>query len=139
MLDIERDVKIAAARSFGSLVFVALTVLFCHLICSDLHRQLAKITARPYTENQVPPLLCFERKVVFQLRHLIRVSLAKHGLRRSRVGFSKWSKHGQTTLLVAGHDPPMDITIYSDVSMNPGPQYGKKIESLPTNSKRMKL
>ena len=51
-------------------------------------------------------------------------------LRKSRVGFSKWSKHGLTTLLVAGHDPPIDITIYSDVPTNPGPQHWNKIESL---------
>ena len=38
------------------------------------------------------------------------------------MSLSRWSKRGQTVLLVAGHDPPIDITIYSDVSMNPGPQ-----------------
>ena len=122
----------AAARSFGSPVFVVFTVVFCHLIFSDLHQQLTKITARPFVENQTPPSSCSERKVVIQLGHLIRASLAKHGLQRSRVGFSKWSKHGQTTLLVAGHDPPIDITIYSDVPTNPGPQYGNKIESVVT-------
>jgi len=128
----------AATRSFGSLVFVAFTVVFCHLIFSDQHQQLTKITARPFMENQTPPSSCSKRKVVIQLGHLTRASLAKHGLRRSRVGFSKWLKHGQTTSLVAGHDPPIDITIYSDVPMNPGPQYGNKIESLPTNSTKTK-
>lgn len=133
-----KGVKMVAARSFGSPVFVAFTVVFCHLIFSDLHQQLTKITARPVMENQTPPSSCSERKVVIQLGHLIRASLAKHGFRRSCVGFSKWLKHGQTTLLVAGHDPPIDITIYSDVPTNPGLQYGNKIESLPTNSTKTK-
>ena len=113
-----RPVSMAAVRRFGSPVFVflAFTVLFCHLIFSDLHQQLTKITARSFTENQTPPSSCSERKVIIQLGSLIRISLAKHGFRRFRVGFSKWSKHGQTTLVVAGHDPPIDITIYSDIA-----------------------
>ena len=113
-------------------------MLFCHLILSDLHQQLTKITARSFTENQTPPSSCSERKVIIQFGNLIRVSLAKHGFRGSRVGFSKWSKHGQTTLLVAGHDPPIDITIYSDVPTNPGPQFGNSIESFLTNSDKRK-
>ena len=32
-----------------------------------------------------------------------------------------WSKHGSTTLLIPGHDPPSDITIFMDISKNPGP------------------
>ena len=34
---------------------------------------------------------------------------------------SKWTKHGQTSLLIPGRDPPLDITIYSDVAINSGP------------------
>ena len=34
---------------------------------------------------------------------------------------SKWSKHDQTSPLVPGHNPAVDITIYLDVSRNPGP------------------
>ena len=107
-------------------------------LCSDLHQQLTKITARSFTENQTPPSLCSERKVIIQLGNLIRVSLAKHGFRRSRVGFSKWSKHGQTTLQVAEHDPPIDLTIYSDVPTIPGPQFENRIESFLTNSDKTK-
>ena len=54
------------------------------------------------------------------------------------MGFSKRSKHGQTTLIVAGNDPPIDITIYSDVPTNPGPQFGNRIESFLTNSDKTK-
>lgn len=38
--------------------------------------------------------------------------------KRARV---KSSKHGLTTLVITGLDPPRDITIYIDVSLNPGP------------------
>ena len=31
---------------------------------------------------------------------------------------------------MAGHDPPIDITIYSDVPTNPGPQHWNEIEYL---------
>ena len=67
----------AAAKSFGSpvFVFVAFTVLFCHLIFSDLHQQLTKITARSFTENQTPPSSCSERKVIIQLGNLISESM----------------------------------------------------------------
>ena len=40
---------------------------------------------------------------------------------RKSLSVSKWSKHGQTSLIVAGHDDPVDITIFEDVSRNPGP------------------
>lgn len=39
---------------------------------------------------------------------------------------------------VTEHDPPIDITIYSDVPTNPGPQYRNKIGPLPTNSTKTK-
>ena len=34
---------------------------------------------------------------------------------------SRWSKHGLTSLHIPGHDPPLDITVFMDVSPNPGP------------------
>ena len=47
--------------------------------------------------------------------------MAKSGFKTTSYSVSKWSKHGQTSLVVAGHDPPVDITIFVDVSRNPGP------------------
>ena len=38
---------------------------------------------------------------------------------------TKWTKHGQTALLVPGHDPPIDIKIYMDVRPQPGPTNGE--------------
>ena len=34
---------------------------------------------------------------------------------------TRWSKHGLTSLHIPGHDPPLDITVFMDVSTNPGP------------------
>ena len=31
------------------------------------------------------------------------------------------TKHESTSLLIAGHDPPLDITVWMDISRNPGP------------------
>lgn len=31
------------------------------------------------------------------------------------------TKHGFTTLFIPGHDAPVDITIYLNVALNPGP------------------
>ena len=33
-----------------------------------------------------------------------------------------WAKHGCTSLLIPGHDPPLNITIFGDISINPGPE-----------------
>ena len=47
--------------------------------------------------------------------------LLSDGFERSRFPVSKSSKHGLTSLLIPGHDPPVDITIFIDVPKNPGP------------------
>ena len=31
------------------------------------------------------------------------------------------TKHGFVSLVIPGHDPPLDITVYVDISTNPGP------------------
>ena len=51
------------------------------------------------------------------------------------MSLSRWSKRGQTVLLVAGHDAQIDITIYSDVSMNPGPQDMNRLYCTNTKGK----
>ena len=43
------------------------------------------------------------------------------GFARSKFPVSKSSKHGLTSQLIPGHDPPVDITIFIDVPKNPGP------------------
>lgn len=56
------------------------------------------------------------------------ITMAKTGFNKMHLSISKWSKRGQTSLLIPGHGPPVDITIYVDISRNPGPN------SLATNS-----
>ena len=51
----------------------------------------------------------------------LKINLAKNGFKNTSYSVSKWSKHGHMSLVVAGHDPPVDITIFVDVSRNPGP------------------
>ena len=38
-----------------------------------------------------------------------------------RVAAINWGKRGNTTLAVPGHDPPVEITIFIDVEINPEP------------------
>ena len=105
------------------LIFIGLN---CHRMLPDLPKQFLKITVLPRWENWIPLSLYDDvigHKVICQLSQLTRVSLAKQGFRRSRMSISKWTKRGQTGLLVAGHDPPIDITICADVSINPGPKF----------------
>ena len=55
----------------------------------------------------------------------VRLCAGKQRLTRNfhRTGraFTKMTKWGFTSLAVPGHDPPIDITIFVDISVNPGP------------------
>ena len=57
----------------------------------------------------------------YHLRVPMRLELSLHGFHKSRLPRCSWTIHGYTCLLVPGHDPPQDITIFMDVSVNPGP------------------
>ena len=52
-------------------------------------------------------------------------NLTPAGVFASNIPATKWTKHGQTALLVPGHDPPIDIKIYMDVHPQPGPTNGE--------------
>ena len=39
----------------------------------------------------------------------------------TKLSLARWSKHGSTCLVIAGHDPPLDITVWVESSRNPGP------------------
>ena len=56
------------------------------------------------------------------------ITLAKTGFNKTRFSVLKWSKRAPTSLLVPGHDPPVDMSRYVEGSRNPGPN------SLATNS-----
>ena len=51
----------------------------------------------------------------------MRLELPLHGLHKSRLPRCLWTTRGYNCLFVPGHDPPQDITIFMDVSLNPGP------------------
>ena len=51
-----------------------------------------------------------------------KVILSRSGFGRTRVALTRWTKRGLTTLLVPGHDPPLDITVYTDAESEPGPE-----------------
>ena len=59
---------------------------------------------------------------MFEFRPLaVRICLSPRGYFKTSFSHTKLSKHGSTSLLVAGHDPPLDITIFMDIELNPGP------------------
>ena len=60
------------------------------------------------------PQLNVSRRVVKVLDSYCRVYHIRRPLYRL-------SKRGMTSLAVPGHDPPTDITIFMDISINPGP------------------
>ena len=47
--------------------------------------------------------------------------LTPNGHHKLRVAAINWGKRGNTTLAVPGHDPLVEITIFIDVEINPGP------------------
>lgn len=47
--------------------------------------------------------------------------LTTTGYHYSNVPVNKTTKHGTISLFIPGHDPPVDITIFSDIAVNPGP------------------
>ena len=57
----------------------------------------------------------------FYARVTVQLQLSLHGFHKSRLPRCIWMIHGYTNLLMPGHDPPQDITIFMDVSLHPGP------------------
>ena len=55
----------------------------------------------------------------------VKWNLARSGFIRCSSAITKCSKHGVINLLIPGHDPPVDITIYVDICRNPGPAFSR--------------
>ena len=68
---------------------------------------------------------CLDHGVFFTniLPSSVRISMRARpvGFCRTKFSLAKWLKHGSTCLVIAGHDPPFDITVWMDISRNPGP------------------
>lgn len=41
----------------------------------------------------------------------------QRGFQHSRFALSKWSKHGHLSLVIHGHDPPLEINIFMDIPL----------------------
>lgn len=61
------------------------------------------------------------------------VKLISTGFKKSPSAITKYSKHGCTSLVIPGHDPPVDITISMDIELNPGPIMNNINLNLPLN------
>ena len=48
---------------------------------------------------------------------------------KTKTASVKWAKRGVTTLAIPGFDPPMEVTVYMDISLNPGPFINLKKDS----------
>ena len=59
----------------------------------------------------------------FAVEHVVvrRVKLHRHRNATCCLPLCKWSKHGPISLVIPGHDPPLEITIFMDIAKNPGP------------------
>ena len=58
---------------------------------------------------------------LFPARPITINNVTTYGYRPTSKAVVLWSKRGQTCVYIPGHDPPRDITIFMDISVNPGP------------------
>lgn len=63
----------------------------------------------------------YRHAVVIELCKRYRITLAANGYFKSRLVVNKYCKHGSVSLHILGHDPPLNITTYQDIALNPGP------------------
>ena len=96
-------------------IFIALN--YCSMLF-DRHEEFPNILVQILCENRMSSSLSSDvcgQIAIVKFGRLGKVSLVKNGFQRSCRSSSKWTKHGQTALLVAGHDLPsilLSIWIY---------------------------
>ena len=115
----------AATRSFGSvalLTFYAFTFLF--LTRGPIQNRSKCLLRWPLGLFSMRTVFSSEAGLinVVKLGGKFKLDLRSKSYFKSSFPVTKWSKHGSTSLHIPGHDPPLDITVFSDVSRNPGPQ-----------------
>ena len=61
--------------------------------------------------------------LAFAVEHVVvrRVKLHRYRNATRCLPLCKWRKHGPISLVIPGHDPPLEITIFTDIAKNPGP------------------
>ena len=104
-----------------SLKALVLVAFYCVLALSKFNGTTTSSLVSPWYQHGVG---CFGLGVFFTN---ILPSSVRIGVRARSVGFcctkfflARWSKHGSTCLVIAGHDPPLDIAVWMDISRNPG-------------------
>ena len=99
-------------------------MLFFNFTSINLHGKYSKVGLHSLdTVLTTSPrsVSAFRQEAIVTFGGLFKITLKKNGFFRTRRSISNWTKHGQTSLLNAGHDPPVDITIFLDVLPNPRP------------------
>ena len=94
-----------------SLKALVLVAFYCVLALSKFNGTTTSSSVSPWYQHGVG---CFGLGVLFTN---ILPSSVRIGVRARSVGFcctkfslARWSKHGSTCLVIAGHDPSLDIT-----------------------------
>ena len=117
--------SMAATRSFGSvalLTFYAFT--FLSLTRGPIQNRLKCLLRRPLGLFSTRTVFSSEAGLIFvvKLGGKFKLDLRSRSYFKSSFQVTKWTKHGSTSLHIPGHDLPLDITVFSDVSRNPGPK-----------------
>ena len=115
-----------AVTLLRALTFLHLIVV-CHL---ETSRSLSEIICNQndYVFSSLfedsPAAITTKRRAAFYFPlkpYAVKLELSNFEWHRSHIMGLRWSKHGLTTLSMHGPDPPSDITVFMDVSKNPGP------------------
>ena len=114
---------VMAATNFQSLIRVA---LFSFLCAFDINR---RIQIAPRLPNDVRGnalgfcngTLSHGVAVLFRPRATKLNLTTSAGFNKTKSALNKPSKRGFTSLAIPGHDPPIDLTIFVDIAVNPGP------------------
>ena len=113
-----------AAMSFRALILVFYLLLLCSKILStwdpiDCHhhgpcQEALKVFPGAYFSHYGRFAVTGRPSIVFATK--------RFGFQRAKIPSVSWTKHGCTSLLIPGHDPPLNITIFGDIAINPGPE-----------------
>ena len=107
----------------GATILVVLT--FSSFFINVLKRDLIPLTNRNdnLLVHQQGNQIATDRHVEYAFAIRLQRStlkLTSSGFHRTHKVHRKFLKHGDISLLIPGHDPPTDITIFKDILKNPG-------------------
>ena len=106
-----------AATSFRALILVFYFLLICSEIVStwdpiDCHhhgpcQEALKVFPGAYFSHYGRFAVTGRASIVFVAK--------RFGFHRAKIPLVSWTKHGCTSLLIPGHDPPPNITVFGDI------------------------